>query len=177
MARIAHTRRPVTRRIAVLAALAAVAAAPAAAQAAGPVAGAHYTNISSRPVIRLDLQLAVAYWATTPAGYVSSLGYPTPAACPTMRVQVGQMSAASGNDGVALAASGVAAETGLGSCVITISPAMWKYAAAQRTVLCTILTHEYGHTLGLPDLAGVPMMNANPADNTQPLCRRTPASR
>ena len=38
-----------------------LAVAPAAARAAGPVPGARYTNISSKPIVKLDLRLAVDF--------------------------------------------------------------------------------------------------------------------
>jgi hypothetical protein len=87
-----------------------------------------------------------------------------------------------------LAVSNTAAETPVGACQIVLAPVTWTAyalhqgdppfpavpvnAATGRYTLCAILTHEYGHSLGLADVNDNTMMNADPTvrGREQPLC-------
>ena len=113
-------------------------------------------DVSSRPVIAQDLQLAAQYWGQAP--------------CASVQVLVGPMTAATGNNGVVIPASEVAAETALESCTITLAPQTFRDRHRFPRFTCELIVHEYGHLLGLPDSSSVPMMNANGAQNRSPVC-------
>jgi hypothetical protein len=138
-------------------------------------------TITSQPQIQLDLALAQAYWQ------IEVPVNPLPACLP-MTVEVQALDTAVGNDGTPIPVTSTAAETQIDSCRIFIAPAAWTAyglhqgdppfpaqpvtAAEGRYMLCAILTHEYGHTLGLQDLDDNTMLNADPTvtGREQPLC-------
>jgi hypothetical protein len=166
-----------------LLAAAVLAVAPAAATAApGPPAPGDVTLV---PQVQLDLGLAKAYWQVVTPGLT--------APCSPEYVTVGPMMAGVGAGGQSVSAAAVWAETAIGACTITLSPSLWTYAqsaprnlpvtvagrvvSARRmaeTMLCAVITHEYGHTLGLPDDNGNDMMNTGvgawPQGRQQALC-------
>ena len=132
-----------------LATLAVLASVPAVAQA---------QDVSSRPMIAQDLQFAAQYWGKTP--------------CASVSVLVGPMQDATGNDGVVIPASEIAAETALESCTITLSPVTFSQRHQHPRWFCQLIVHEDGHLLGLPDSSSTPMMNMNVGSDRNPVCAR-----
>jgi hypothetical protein len=112
-------------------------------------------DVSNRPVVKQDLQLAVDYWHTV--------------TCPHIQVIVEPMTDAIGNLGANLPASGVWGETQIGACTIYIAPGVVKFYGHQQ-IFCNLITHEYGHTIGLPD-SDAPMMNQDVTTDKNPYCK------
>lgn len=134
-------------------ALVALALLPASALA-GP--GDPFTDVSSRPVIAQDLQIAAGYWHETE--------------CSTVTVLVGPMQAATGENGEVMPASTVWAETTLGSCTIDLSQVAFRSRHGFPRIFCQLIVHEMGHIVGLPDSSSVPMMNETVDYDRAPVC-------
>lgn len=62
-----------------------------------------------------------------------------------------------------------AAATVIGMCTITLAPLTWDLGGLE---LCEMLTHEYGHTLGLPDEASPAIMGYDWARYDVPTCNQ-----
>ncbi len=117
--------------------------------------------MTSVPQVQRDLALAVTYWQITS----STLAAPCSPETVTVQTLVPATAA-----GTIIPANEVGAETMLGSCAIALSPNMWALHTEHRLgrrLLCDILTHEYGHTLGLPDDTGNDMMNEHGGSSRQ----------
>ena len=115
-------------------------------------------DVSSRPVIAQDLQLAAQYWGRAP--------------CASVSVLVGPMQDATGNDGVVIPASELAAETALESCTITLAPSTFRERHRRPRFTCDLIVHEWGHLLGLPDSSAAPMLNDDVTLDHNPACVR-----
>ena len=121
---------------------------------AGP--GDPFTDVSSRPVIAQDLQIAADYWHQTP--------------CSTVTVQVGPMAPATGEDGSVIPSSELWAETALDGCEIDLAPQAWASRHGFARLFCDTIVHEYGHIVGLPDSSSVPMMHQTVGRDRDPAC-------
>ena len=69
------------------------------------------------------------------------------------------------------------AATAIGSCDITVTTRVWRILNSSRNgidqqIVCTLIAHEEGHTLGWADNAALPLMRENVAADDDPLCRR-----
>jgi hypothetical protein len=126
------------------------------------------TDVSSLSAVQRDLRLAQEFWA------IEQPSLSTP--CLADQVLVTPMQDGIGDNGAIVAASDVWAETGLGSCTIDVAPVAWALgiSGASNTsfMLCVLIAHEYGHTLGLPDTESIGMMSSNWARRDDPLCDR-----
>jgi hypothetical protein len=127
-------------------------------------AAATTVDETATPFVQRDLAIAVSYWRTTAPA--------TAPACGAESVLLAPMVSATGNDGASVSANRAWAETGLGSCTITLSPSLWRYAQYRaknvRYTVCVVLAHEYGHTIGLSDTSAPGAMNESVTTN--PLC-------
>jgi hypothetical protein len=146
-------------------------AVPAAASATGAATTASVTgtNVTSLPIVQRDLRLASEYWAIEQP----TLSSP----CLSNDVLVDEMQDGVGDNGEIVLASDVWAETELDSCTINVAPVAWALGTSGDSnttfMLCVLIAHEYGHTLGLPDTEAIPMMSSNWARRDDPLCDRS----
>jgi len=131
-------------------------------------AGAGAADVSTNRVVERDLALASTFWAVEEPTLVSP--------CVSDQVLVTAMADGIGDDGTLVPAADVWAETALGSCTIDIAPVAWALGTSGDSgtseMLCVLIAHEYGHTLGLPDTESIPMMSASWARRDDPLCDR-----
>jgi hypothetical protein len=65
------------------------------------------------------------------------------------------------------------ASTVINGCVMTLAPSLWSETAPSpmpgfqshwEGIVCEVIVHEFGHTLGLGDSAEAGIMNSNPED-------------
>jgi hypothetical protein len=159
------------KRFASTAALILVLAVPATASATAPAAPASVngtTDVSAMAVVQRDLRLASEFWAIERPSLSTS--------CLADQVLVTPMQDGIGDNGTIVVASDVWAETGLGSCTINVAPVAWALGTSGDSntsfMLCVLVAHEYGHTLGLPDTESIGMMSSNWARRDDPLCDR-----
>jgi hypothetical protein len=159
------------KRFASTAALILVLAVPATATATAPATPASVngtTDVSSMAVVQRDLRLAREFWA------IEQPSLSTP--CLADQVLVTPMQDGIGDNDTIVLASDVWAETGLGSCTIDVAPVAWALGTSGDSntsfMLCVLIAHEYGHTLGLPDTESIGMMSSNWARRDDPLCDR-----
>jgi hypothetical protein len=159
------------KRFASTAALILVLAVPATASATAPATPASVngtTDVSSVAVVQRDLRLAQEFWA------IERPSLSTP--CLADQVLVTSMQDGIGDDDTIVLASDVWAETGLSSCTINVAPVAWALGTSGDSstsfMLCILIAHEYGHTLGLPDTESIGMMSDNWARRDDPLCDR-----
>ena len=147
------------RRSALIAAVLAGLAIPASASAA---------DVTADHAVQRDLALAATFWAVEQPTLTSP--------CSSEQVLVTQMQDGTGVDGALVPAADVWAETALGSCTIDIAPVAWALGSSgdsgTSNMLCVLVAHEYGHTLGLPDTEAVPMMSGSWGRRDDPLCDR-----
>jgi hypothetical protein len=158
------------KRIVSIAALLVALAIPAGASATGVAvpASASGTDVTPLAVIQRDLRLASEYWAIEQPALSSP--------CLSDQVLVTTMQDGIGDNGQIVAASDVWAETALGACTINVAPVAWALGASGNSntsfMLCVLIAHEYGHTLGLPDTESVAMMSSDWGRRDDPLCDR-----
>jgi hypothetical protein len=159
------------KRFASTAALLLVLAVPATASATAPATPASVngtTDVSALAVVQRDLRLAQEFWA------IEQPSLSTP--CLADQVLVTPMQDGIGDNDTIVLASDVWAETGLGSCTIDVAPVAWALGTSGDSntsfMLCVLIAHEYGHTLGLPDTESIGMMSSNWARRDDPLCDR-----
>jgi hypothetical protein len=131
-------------------------------------AGAGAADVSTNRAVGRDLALASTFWAVEEPTLVSP--------CVSDQVLVAPMADGIGEDGALVPAADVWAETALGSCTIDIAPVAWALGTSGDSgtseMLCVLIAHEYGHTLGLADTESIPMMSASWARRDDPLCDR-----
>ena len=144
---------------------------PAAANVDGvatPAAAGGQTNVSTARVIKRDLRLASEFWAIEQPALSSP--------CLSDQVTVTQMEDGIGDNGTIVPAADVWAETALSSCTIDVAPVAWALGTSGNSntnyMLCVLIAHEYGHTLGLADSEMFPMMSSDWARRDDPLCDR-----
>jgi hypothetical protein len=129
-------------------------------------AGASAADVSSVAVVQRDLELAASFWAVEEPALLSP--------CASDQVMVTSMADGVGDDGAIVPAADVWAETTLGSCEIDIAPVAWALGTSGDSgtseMLCVLIAHEYGHTLGLPDTESIPMMSSSWSRRDDPLC-------
>ena len=155
------------KRLAFIAMLAIGLAIPASAGAAGVTpANPGAAEVTALPIVQRDLKLAAAFWKAEEPALV--------APCAPGQVFVSPMQNGVGDNGTIVLAGNVWAETMLGSCAINIAPVAWALGSSGDSstslMLCILIAHEYGHTLGLPDTEAVPMMSSDWSRRDDPLC-------
>lgn len=118
-------------------------------------AGVPARDVTDMPIVQRDLGIAVAYWHRVLPGVTHG----------PVTVTVGPMLPAEGPNGVMIAPEFVEAETVAGASVIALSPATWRAMTkpapwheringrTPRQISVRVIVHEYGHTLGLDDVA------------------------
>ncbi|HEY1775621.1 MAG TPA: hypothetical protein VGG41_05610 [Solirubrobacteraceae bacterium] len=159
------------RRFAPIAILMLALALPAAAGATATTAPllTNVTDVTSTHAVQRDLRLASEYWAIEQPTLQSP--------CVANQVIVTGMIDGVGDNGQIIPASDVWAETELGGCTIDVAPIAWATGTSGNSnttfMMCVLIAHEYGHTLGLPDSEGVPMMSNNWSRRDDPLCDRS----
>jgi hypothetical protein len=105
-------------------------------------AGFAPVNVTGNAAVARDLALAVTYWHKTPAcGHVSVV----------LEQHLAPAEDGDGDEGSAQA------ETVPGECQIFIGRTVWGMlkrgsGAFDQELACVMIAHEYGHTLGLPDV-------------------------
>ena len=144
----------------------AASATPGVSAPASPVGGV--TNVSTAHIVKRFLRLAGEFWAIEQP----TLSSP----CLADQVLVTQMQDGIGDNGTIVPAADVWAETALSACTIDVAPVAWALGTSGNSntkyMLCVLIAHEYGHTLGLPDTEAVSMMSSNWARRDDPLCDR-----
>jgi hypothetical protein len=159
------------RRFVPIAFLLAALVLPTAAGASGVTAPlvTNATDVTAMALVQRDLRLASEYWAIEEPQLVSP--------CLFDQVIVTQMIDGVGDNGTIIPASDVWAETQLGGCAIDIAPAAWALGTSGNSntsfMMCVLIAHEYGHTLGLPDSEGVAMMSSDWGRRDDPLCDKS----
>ena len=144
---------------------------PAAAGATGVATqlGTGATDVTQLRLVQRDLRLASEYWAIEQPTLRSP--------CLVSQVVVTTMIDGVGDNGTVIPASDVWAETQLGGCQIDIAPVAWALGRSGNSntsfMMCVLIAHEYGHTLGLPDSEAQPMMSNNWGRRDDPLCDRS----
>ena len=132
----------------------------------GIPASASAADVTAQPVVQRDLALAATFWAVEQPTLVSP--------CAADQVLVTPMQDGIGDNGTIVLASDVWAETGLGSCTMDVAPIAWALGTSGDSgtslMLCVLIAHEYGHTLGLQDTESVPMMSSSWSRRDDPLC-------
>jgi hypothetical protein len=127
------------------------------------------TDVTDMGLVQHDLRLASEYWAIEKPQLLSP--------CLFDQVIVTQMVDGVGDNGQIIPASDVWAETQLGGCAIDIAPAAWALSSSGNSntsfMMCVLIAHEYGHTLGLPDSEGVAMMSSDWGRRDDPLCDKS----
>lgn len=158
------------KRFVSIAALLLALAVPAGAHATGDAvpASANATDVTSLRLVQHDLRMASEFWAIERPTLTSP--------CLADRVVVTAMQDGIGDNGQIVLASDVWAETALGSCTINVAPVAWALGSSGNSntsfMLCVLIAHEYGHTLGLSDTEAVPMMSSDWGRRDDPLCDR-----
>ena len=158
------------RRFAPIAVLLLALALPAVAGASGSAAPplTSTTEVTSLRLVQRDLRLASEYWAIEQPTLHSP--------CVVNQVIVTEMIDGVGDNGQLIPASDVWAETDLGGCTIDVAPVAWALGISGNSnttfMMCVLIAHEYGHTLGLPDSESVSMMSSNWGRRDDPLCDR-----
>ncbi|HLW95455.1 MAG TPA: hypothetical protein VKS25_08770 [Solirubrobacteraceae bacterium] len=144
----------------------AASATPGVSAPASPVSGV--TDVSTAHIVKRYLRLAGEFWAIERP----TLSSP----CLADQVLVTQMQDGIGDNGTIVPAADVWAETALSACTIDVAPVAWALGTSGNSntkyMLCVLIAHEYGHTLGLSDSEAVPMMSSNWARRDDPLCDR-----
>ena len=159
------------RRFAPIALLLAALALPATAGASGVAAPVltNATDVTAMALVQHDLRLASEYWAIEQPQLQSP--------CLFDQVIVTQMVDGVGDNGQIVPASDVWAETQLGGCQIDVAPVAWALGTSGNSntsfMMCVLIAHEYGHTLGLPDSEGVAMMSSDWGRRDDPLCDKS----
>jgi hypothetical protein len=124
--------------------------------------------VTSLGLVQRDLRLASEFWAIEQP----TLSSP----CLADQVIVTSMVDGVGDNGQIIPASDVWAETQLGGCTINIAPVAWALGTSGNSntsfMMCVLIAHEYGHTLGLPDTESVAMMSSDWGRRDDPLCDR-----
>jgi hypothetical protein len=156
-------------KVAALLAVLVLFALPAAGQAAAPRSEPYApANVTTEPVVQLDLRLAVSYWKQERPELTTQ--------CPVVEVEQTPLEAGEGAPGAIYPANAAWAQTVIGDCLIKISPAMWDAMNEPLWIVedfagytnewhptgpleaCVAIIHEYGHVLGLPDTESPGMM-------------------
>jgi hypothetical protein len=159
------------KRFVSIAALLLALAIPAGASATGVAvpASAGPTDVTALGLVQRDLRLASEYWAIERP----TLGSP----CLADQVIVNAMQDGIGDNNQIVLASNVWAETALGSCTINVAPVAWALGTSGNSntsfMMCVLIAHEFGHTLGLPDTEAIPMMSSDWGRRDDPLCDRS----
>jgi hypothetical protein len=159
------------KRFVSIAALLTLLAVPAGAGATGVAvpASANGGDVTSLALVQKDLRLASEFWAIERPALASP--------CLSDDVLVTSMQDGIGDNGQIVLASDVWAETGLGSCTINVAPVAWALGSSGNSntsyMMCVLIAHEYGHTLGLPDTEAIPMMSSDWGRRDDPLCDRS----
>lgn len=134
---------------------------------AGP-ANASAGDVTSLGLVQRDLRLASEFWAIERPALASP--------CLSDQVLVTSMQDGIGDNNQIVLASDVWAETALGSCTIDVAPVAWALGSSGNSntsfMMCVLIAHEYGHTLGLPDTEAIPMMSSDWGRRDDPLCDR-----
>ena len=132
------------------------------------VANGGSANVTGMHAVKRDLRLASEFWTVERPALESP--------CAATQVMVTQMEDGIGDNDELVPAAEVWAETALGGCTIDVAPVAWALGTSGNSgtsyMLCILIAHEYGHTLGLPDTESVPMMSNNWARRDDPLCDR-----
>ena len=145
-------------------------AVPAGAGATGVAVPASATggDVTSLALVQRDLRLASEFWAIERPALASP--------CLADQVLVNTMEDGIGDNNQIVLASNVWAETALGSCTINVAPVAWALGTSGNSntsfMMCVLIAHEYGHTLGLPDTEAIPMMSSDWGRRDDPLCDR-----
>ena len=146
-------------------------AVPAGAGATGVAVPASATggDVTSLALVQRDLRLASEFWAIERPTLVSP--------CLSDQVLVTTMQDGIGDNNQIVLASNVWAETALGSCTINVAPVAWALGNSGNSntsfMMCVLIAHEYGHTLGLPDSEAVAMMSSDWGRRDDPLCDKS----
>jgi hypothetical protein len=129
-------------------------------------ANASAADVTADHAVQRDLALAATFWAVEQPALASP--------CVSDAVLVTSMQDGIGDEGALVPAADVWAETALGSCTINIAPVAWALGSSGDSgtsyMLCILVAHEYGHTLGLPDTEAIPMMSNSWGRRDDPLC-------
>jgi len=159
------------KRFVSIAAVLTLLAIPAGAGATGVAvpASANGGDVTSLALVQKDLRLASEFWAIERPALASP--------CLSDQVLVTSMQDGIGDNGQIVLASDVWAETGLDSCTINVAPVAWALGSSGNSntsyMMCVLIAHEYGHTLGLPDTEAIPMMSSDWGRRDDPLCDRS----
>jgi hypothetical protein len=107
-----------------------------------------------------DLTVATAYWGRS--------------TCSTITVESSPITwTVYAANGEVIPDEHVWASTDINGCVMTLAPSLWAETAPSpmpgfqshwEGVVCEVIVHEFGHTLGLGDSAEAGIMNADPED-------------
>lgn len=131
-------------------------------------ASASASDVTAVHAVQRDLALAATFWAVEQPTLVSP--------CASDQVLVTSMQDGTGDNGTILPAADVWAETALGACTIDIAPVAWALGTSGDSstsyMLCVLVAHEYGHTLGLSDTESIAMMSSSWSRRDDPLCDR-----
>lgn len=131
-------------------------------------ASASASNVTAAPAVQRDLALAASFWAVEQPTLTSP--------CASDQVLVTPMQDGIGDNGMIVPAADVWAETSLGSCTIDLAAVAWALGTSGDSntsyMLCVLIAHEYGHTLGLPDSESIAMMSSSWSRRDDPLCDR-----
>lgn len=119
--------------------------------------------VTNTPIVQQDLYLASEYnWGAIPDT--------TPLDCPDgPQVDIGLIGQATGDEGP-MSLSATWAEAVVGSCTIYIAPRIWRWRHQMPFLFCLMITHEYGHLVGLPDILNSPIMDTLLNKDRDPLC-------
>lgn len=113
-----------------------------------------------------DLSIAHAYWHDARPDLST--------ACPSVQVVTRPMEPGF-NGATMLPGGAIWAETVDGSCLIAVSPEMaatMNTASYEQQMSCDAMVHEYGHILGLPDVATPGIMDGEWQERLVPACQQ-----
>jgi hypothetical protein len=119
-------------------------------------------NVTDEPSVVRSLSVARRYWHTVSPTSTT--------ACANIEVWVEEL-ASTEAFGKVLAPTAV---TQVGGCRMAVSPTFWRYRLGRsdrEAMLCLLITHEYGHVVGLGDVfTEGNIMNLNPSLSLLPAC-------